>query len=640
MTHPTSHPFDLRSRWRLHRRAISIAACLFVTASALAQNSLVKLEVDATDAPRKILHARLRFPASPGPLTLLYPKWLQGEHAPTGPIADLVGLKMSALGKPVAWQRDAEDMCAFHLEVPAGAEAVDVALDFLLPPNNAGFSSGASATAQLLVLSWNYVVLYPKGAKAAEIQYAATLHLPDGWKYGTSLPLASASGNGLEFSPVSLETLVDSPLIAGAHFRTVDLTPGATPSHALHIVADSAAALDLTPENRRNFSRLVAETGALFGARHYRDYHFLLTLSDHVAHFGLEHHESSDNRQPEKYLTDPDTLKLVALLLPHEMVHSWNGKYRRPAGLATPDFDTPLKTELLWVYEGLTDYLGNVLAARCGLWTDVTFREDLALNAAMLDHQAGRGWRPLADTTVAAQVLYPARSEGASARRSVDFYPEGDLIWLEVDALIRQATEGRRSLDDFCKKFLGGENGPPQVIPYSYEDVVSTLNEIAPHDWREFFQTRVYDPNPRAPLGGIEGSGWKLVYNDSLPEMLKIAETAKKFTDLSFSLGLKIKEDGAILDVIPGSPADEAGVGVAMKLVAVNGRRWKPELVRTAIKAAKTDAAPIELLVENQDYFKTCKVDYHGGERYPHLERDAAKPDLLTEILKPLTPAP
>jgi len=339
-------------------------------------------------------------------------------------------------------------------------------------------------------------------------------------------------------------------------------------------------------------------------------------------------------------LTDSDTLKLGADLLPHEMTHSWNGKYRRPAGLATPDFDQAMKTELLWVYEGLTDYLGVVLTARSGLWTNETFRESLALNAAMLDHQIGRGWRPLADTATAAQLLYPARKEGTAARRSVDFYPEGDLIWLEVDVLIRQKTQGRRSLDDFCKKFHGGENGAPKVVRYSYEDVVSTLNEIAPHDWRGFFQTRVYAPNLHAPLGGLEGSGWKLVYNDKLPELLKISETARKSTDLSFSLGLKLKEDGAILDVIPGSPTDKAGVGVAMKLVAVNGRRWTPELLRTAITAAKTDTAPIELLVENQDYFKTCKVDYHGGERYPHLERDAAKPDLLTEILKPLTPAP
>jgi predicted metalloprotease with PDZ domain len=611
-----------------------------VAASALAQNKPIALNVDATDAPRKILHARMRIPAQPGPLTLLYPKWLPGEHSPSGPITDLVAVSMSAAGKPVLWRRDADDMFAFHLEVPAGADAVEVSVDFLLPPNSGGFSSGASATAQLLDLSWNYVLLYPEGAKGGELQYAATLRLPDGWKFGTALPLARASAGVLEFSPVSLETLVDSPLIAGAYFRTVDLSPGGNPPHALHIVADSAAALEMKPEDVGHFSHLTAETGALFGARHYRGYSFLLTLSEHVAHFGLEHHESSDNRAPERMLIDEDLRKGRATLLPHEMVHSWNGKYRRPVGLATPDFRQPMKGELLWVYEGLTDYLGIVLATRCGLWTNQNFLENLALNAAMLDRQAGRAWRPLADTAVAAQLLYFARSEGTAWRRSVDFYREGDLIWLETDVLIRQKTQGRRSLDDFCKMFHGGESSAPRVVPYSLDDVLAALNQVAAHDWREFFQTRVYATNPRAPLGGIEGSGWRLTDQDTVPDMLKSRESADKFTDVSFSIGLQIKEDGAVMDVVPGSPADKAGVGAAMKLVAVNGRRWKPELLRNAIKFARTNAAPIELLLENEEFFKTCKVDYHNGERYPRLERDATKPDLLAEILKPLTPAP
>jgi predicted metalloprotease with PDZ domain len=598
------------------------------------------VDVDATDAPRKVLHARLHIPATPGNLTLVYPKWIPGEHGPTGPITDLVGLRMSAGGKSIEWQRDAEDMFAFHIEVPGGADAVDVSLDFLLPPNSEGFSSGASSTDKLLDLSWNYVLLYPKGAKASDLQCAAKLRLPEGWKFGTALLLANESAGGIEFAPVSLETLVDSPLIAGAHFRTVDLSRGAKPSHSLHIVADSTAALEIKPESTRHFSHLVAETGALFGARHYRDYHFLLTLSEHVAHFGLEHHQSSDNRQPERYLIDEEPLKLMALLLPHEMVHSWNGKYRRPAGLATSDYHQPMKGELLWVYEGLTDYLGIVLAARCGLWTNENFREWVALDAARLDLQKGRTWRPLADTTIAAQLLYGARPEGTAARRSVDFYPEGDLIWLEADVLIRQKTGGRKSLDDFCKRFHGGESGAPKVVPYTFDDVVSTLNEIVAHDWREFFQKRVYAVNPRAPLGGVEASGWRLVYKDTLTDMLKSAESQGKFTDMTFSLGFVVKEDGAIIDVVPGSPADKAGIGPAMKLIAVNGRRWTSTILREAVKTAKEGRGEVELLVENADYFKTCKVEYRDGEKYPHLERDDSKPDLLAQILKPLTPAP
>jgi predicted metalloprotease with PDZ domain len=620
---------------------LAAAACsLWASQAAPSPDKLIKLEVDATDAPRRILHARLQIPTKPGKLTLVYPKWLPGEHSPTGPITDLVGLKMTAAGKAVEWRRDAEDMYAFTVEVPAGADLLDVALDYLSPPGGDSSGSSASATAKLVDLNWNEVLLYPRGTKASELRYAATLRLPEGWQFGSALVPVTQSGGVIEFEPVSLETLVDSPVIAGAHFRTIDLSPGGQPPHALHIVADSESALELKPEDSRRFARLVPETGALFGARHYRGYHFLLTLSDHVAHFGLEHHESSDNRQCERYFADADSLKLGAGLLPHEMTHSWNGKYRRPAGLATPDFQQPMRGELLWVYEGLTDYLGVVLTARCGLWTDDDFRQWLALEAASLDHQPGRVWRPLADTTVAAQLLYGAREDGHAWRRGVEFYGEGALIWLEADVLIRQQSQGRRSLDDFCKRFYGGQSGPPRVVPYAFGDVVAALNEIARYDWRQFFQARVYTATPRAPLGGIANAGWLLSYTNTPSAMLKSSESVHKFTDLRCSLGLAIKESGGVQDVIPGSPADQAGIGAGMQLVAVNGRRWTPDLLRIAIRAAKTNSAPIELLVENADFFKSCKVDYHDGEKYPWLARAADKPDVLAEILRPRASAP
>ena len=334
-------------------------------------------------------------------------------------------------------------------------------------------------------------------------------------------------------------------------------------------------------------------------------------------------------------LIDEELRKAWGDLLPHEMTHSWNGKYRRPAGLATPDYQQPMMGELLWVYEGLTEYLGEVLTARCGLWTRTNYIEHLAITGAMLDHQRGRDWRPLADTTDAAALLYGARAEGASWRRGVDFYPEGELIWLEADVTIRERTQGKRSLDDFCQRFFGGESTPPRVVPYTLDDVVAALNQVAPFDWRGFFQQRVYAVNARAPLGGIEHSGWRLTYRDTESDMFKNHEAGKKLIDLTFSIGLVLKEDGAIADVIPGSTADRAGVGAGMRLLAVNNRRWKPELLREAIREAKGGTAPIELLVENGDVFKTCRLDYHDGERYPHLERDAAKPDLLTAIIKP-----
>jgi predicted metalloprotease with PDZ domain len=620
--------------------ALLVSLAWLFAAAAPVQTAPIKLDVDATDAPRYILHAQLHIPAQPGPLTLLYPKWLPGEHGPDGPITDLVGLKISAAGKLVNWQRDADNMFAFHLTVPASANAVDVSFDFLLPSGSGAYSSGVSSTATLLDLSWNQVLLYPQKTNAYDTQYAATLHLPEGWKFGTALPVASASGARVQFSPVSLETLVDSPVIAGEYFRTVDLAQDMKPTHKLDIVADSAAALEIKPADAGHFSHLVMEANALFGAHHYRDYHFLLTLSDHVAHFGLEHHESSDNRQSEKFLTDEDARKLGASLLPHEMAHSWNGKYRRPAGLATPDFEQPMQGDLLWVYEGLTTYLGNLLATRSGLWTNADFQNDLASSGAALDRQPGRTWRPLSDMTVAAQLLYKSSPEGAAWRRKTDFYPEGALIWLEADTVIRQQSKGRYSLDDFCRKFYGGQSGPPQVLPYTFNDVVATLNEVVPYNWREFFQKRIYEINPRAPLGGIENSGWHLAYTNKVPAALKSREGARKFTDLSFSLGLLLKPDGYITDVLPGSPADKAGIGPAMKLVAVNGRAWTPENLRRAVSSASTNREPLELLVENSDYFKTCKLNYHDGEKYPYLERSANKPDLLAEILKPLTPEP
>ena len=619
------------------------ALILLVAGKTLADTGPIALAVDATDAPRGILHTRLHIPASPGKLTLFYPKWIPGEHSPDGPINNVTGLEFSSNGKPLNWRRDDDDMFTFLLDVPDGADAVDVSLDFLLPVGGGSYSSGVSSTAKLLDLSWNQLLLYPKADAPLKLPFVATLKLPDGWKFGTALPIGITTRNQpgkIEFLPTPLETLVDSPVIAGEYFREIDLAPGRQPEHFLDIVADSAAALEIKPDEIRHFSHLVTEANALFGAHHYRDYHFLLTLSDRVAHFGLEHHESSDNRQGDNYLTDPAVLPAFPDLLPHEMTHSWNGKYRRPAGLATPDYQPPMRDELLWVYEGLTDYLGKVLAARSGLQTNDDFRETFALTAAMLDNRAGRDWRSLADTAVAAQLLYAAPGTDVSRRRGTDFYPEGDLIWLEADVRIRQQTHGEKSLDDFCKAFHGGESGAPKVVPYTYDDVVNALNKIAPGDWNSFFQQRIYDITPHAPLGGIENGGWHLAYTNGLPALLKTRESQRKFTDMSYSIGLNLGKDDQINDVLPGTPADAAGIGGGMKLMAVNGRAWSADILRTAVKTAATNSAPIELLVENGDYYQTFRLDYHGGEKYPVLVRDSSKPDVLDEVIKPLTSEP
>ncbi len=620
-----------------------LASLTLVPAAALRAKEApraITLSVDASEVPRKILHARLVIPASPGELTLVYPKWIPGEHGPTGPISDLMGLKLTSAGKSISWKRDLVDMYAFHCEVPAGAASIEVALDFPLPTATEGFSSGASASDRMMVLSWNTVLLYPVGRPAADWIYAASLKLPRGWKFGTALPVERSNDDGIEFKAVPLTTLIDSPVIAGLHFRVVPLTPGGAASHQIDIAADSDAALNFPADLPAAYSRLVDEAVALFGARHYQQYHFLLSLSDHVAHFGLEHHESSDNRVPERTLVDDTLRRRRAGLLSHEMVHSWNGKYRRPAGLATDDYQKPMKGDLLWVYEGLTDYLGTVLAARSGLLSQEDTRTDIARVAAYLDQRPGRTWRPLADTADAAQILFGTPDAWKSWRRSVDFYDEGTLIWLEADVLIRTRSQGKRSLEDFCRRFEGPPSTPPTVRTYTFDDVVRTMNEVEPFDWKTFFTTRLESTAPHAPKGGIEGTGWKLAFGETRPDYLKVLDEANKATDLSHSIGVIVKEGGLLQDVIVGQPAALAGAAPGMTLVAVNGRRYSPDVLRAALAASAKSTVPVELLVENDEFYKTLSLDYHGGERYPRLDRDPSRPDLLAEIFRPLAAAP
>jgi predicted metalloprotease with PDZ domain len=615
------------------------AALIFFTV-AVGDAAPVSLAVDATEISRGLLHAKLSLPAAPGALNLFYPKWIPGEHSPSGPVNNVTGLKFSTGGKPLTWRRDDDDMFQIHLTVPPGAEAVDAEFDFLSAASGGGYSASASSTTHLLVLSWNQLLFYPTNAASLQATFAASLKLPDDWKFGTALPVANNSSEKIQFAAVPLETLIDSPVLAGNFFRTFNLSPNGGVVRQLHAAADEAADLELKPDDEQHFVRLMQEAEALFGARHYRDYHFLLTLSEHVAHFGLEHHESSDDRTAQDFLTSDDARTVTADLLPHELVHSWNGKFRRPAGLATPDYQQPMRGELLWVYEGLTDYLGKVLAARCGLLTTTNFCEAIAHNAAKMDHRDGRQWRPLADTAVAAQLLYDSPGSGVNRRRDVDFYPEGDLIWLEADTIIRQQTQGKKSLDDFCKQFHGGENSEPKVMPYDFDDVVKTLNAVAPFGWKNFFQQRVYDLTPHAPLGGIENGGWKFAWTNEVPALLKMRESERKTTDMNYSLGFALGTDGGIGDVLPGSPADAAGINQGMKLVAVNGKSYSTKILRDAVKTAATNSAPVELLAVENDFYTTHKVDYHDGEKYPVLVRDASKPDLLADILKPLTPEP
>jgi len=596
----------------------------------------ILLEVDASEAPRKLYHARVVIPAEPGPITLYYPKWIPGTHGPSGPIADLAGLKVSADGKAVPWRRDDIDMYAFHCTVPEGAHTLDVTLD-LLAAGRGGFGT---TTDHIAVIRWNEVLLYPKGKPIQAIDFQASLKLPPGWKLGTALPIETQDGNLTRFGKVTLETLVDSPVHAGPFQREIALnSKSGEPPHYLELVCDSPAGLEITPKNKAHYEQLVAEAGALFGARHYKSYRFLVTLSDKMPWHGLEHHESSDNGMPERAMSNDEAGKGIAFLLPHEYVHSWNGKYRRPSGLITPTYQEANNTRLLWVYEGLTEYLGTVLAARSGLWTLEEARDYLAMTAEEMQNQKGRSWRPLEDTTLTAPMMaYDAGGWGAW-RRSADYYDEGTLIWLEIDTKIRQLTNGQRSLDDFCRRFHGGSGGVVEVKPYTFEDVVAALDAIAPYDWKLLLTRRLTEPANQAPLEGFHQGGWRVTFADNPTPFEKAAQTLRKQIDLAPSIGLRLGQEGNVVDVIPGKAAYKAGIGPGMKVLAVNSRRFGPEVLNDALAASKNPDTPLSLLVENGDIFRTFTLDYREGARHARLERVKDQPDLLSKILSPLTSA-
>ena len=608
------------------RSALFFASILALTASVALAAETISLTVDATKTPRKLLHSHEVIPVKPGPLTIYYPKWIPGEHGPNGPIGSVTGLKFEGNGKVIPWKRDTLDVFTFHVDIPAGVNELHVNFDFIEPDGN-------SATDKLTVLEWNDVVLYPAGIRAEELSYEAKLILPDGWKFGTPLPIDSQSGSTISFKPISLDLLVDSPVIAGEFYKAIDITPPGEPiHHELDLVADSAVALEISPANQKQMTNLVAESGKLFGARHYRDYHFLLTLSDHVAHFGLEHHESNDSRLPERVLISPGAGMALGGLLAHEFVHSWNGKFRRPADLAVPYYEQPMETDLLWGYEGLTDYLGPMLAARSGLWTPDEYHEYLASIAASLGPgRPGRTWRPLLDTATGEPGLGFGGRGWFTWKRGTDYYDEGDLLWLEVATIIHRESKGQKSIDDFTLAFHGGANNGPEVKTYTFDELVAALNAIAPFDWATFFHTRLDSTAPEAPTGGIENGGWKVVFNG---EPSKLSGRRGGATDV-YSIGLQLAPDGSVSDSLVGSPAFEAGISSGMKVIGVNGRVYTHELLEDAIKAGKESSQPISLLVVNDEFISTKTINYGGGSRYPHLVRDDAKADYLDDLIKP-----
>ncbi|WP_369969310.1 M61 family metallopeptidase [Stenotrophomonas rhizophila] len=592
---------------------------------------VLRIEVDARDIGRRIFKVKATIPARPGPLTLLYPQWLPGAHSPSGPIDKVAGLVVTANGKPLQWTRDQYDVYAFKVDVPDGASEVVAEFKFL--SSQGGSQGRVVMTPEMLNLQWNANSLYPAGVITRNLQAQASVTLPKGWNYATALETERRDGDTVVFKPISYDHLVDSPLFAGRYYQQFDLDPGAKVPVRLNVFADDAKSLVAKPEQLQAHRALVQQIYKLYGARHFDHYDFLLALTSKLGGIGLEHQRSSENSAEPGYFTEWDKNWLGRDLLPHEFNHSWNGKYRRGADLSTPNFNVPMGDSLLWLYEGQTQFWGQVLAARSGLWSVQQTRETLANVAATYDRgRPGLAWRALQDTTNDPTIAQRRALAFRNYQLSEDYYSGGQMVWLEVEGKLRALTGNKRSLDDFAKAFFGVNDGDWNVHPYTFEDVVRTLNGIAPFDWASFLRERL--DGHGSLTGGLEAAGWKLVYTDTPSDAVKAQETRAAGINLTYSLGVSVANSGVLTDVLWDSPAFNAGLAPGMTVLAVNGRVFKGDVLKDAVAAAKTDKTPITLLVRSFDRIDTVSLDYHGGLLYPSLQRIAGKPDRLAELWK------
>ncbi len=634
----------------MRKLAFAVLAVTF-SSSLLAQKTPVRITADLSDAPRKLFHAEVDLPVKSGPATFITPQWIPGEHAPNGPAATIVGVVFTANGQTLPWRRDDVNLYEFHVQVPAGVTSVRAHLDSII---------NGRISREMAVLEWQKLLLYPAHIPVKEIAVEPSVTVPAGWGIGTALipvgaPAAPPMTTGVDeqyhqpaagamtthFAVTNVEQLQDSPIITGKYFHEFALAPEVTPKHFIDVVSDAPGDQNLRPELLAQLSNLVREASAAYASHHYNAYHFLLTLSDIAGGEGLEHEQSSDNGVGEKGFADAEHQVAESDLLAHEFTHSWNGKYRRPDKLYEPDFATPQQGQLLWVYEGLTQYMGNVLAARSGLKNQAQYRDQLALSAASLDNESGRLWRSTEDTAIASSITrHPVL--WASWQRGQSYYQEGELMWLDIDTMIREQTGGKKSLTDFLHIFLGkgGDTGPI-IVPYDRKELIRDLNEVMPYDWATFLHNRIDLPTPHTDLAGIERGGYKLIYTDKpSPTQRALDKTRRRGIDVWYSLGFRVTQDGTVGDVRLAGPADKAMLYPGAKILAVNGQAFGADglkdALNTAIDASKGTSTPIHLTVQLESEVTTMDIDYHDGQRYPSLERVEGKPALLDTVTMPL----
>jgi predicted metalloprotease with PDZ domain len=616
-------------------------ALLALSATSLlqAQKSSIQITADLTDAPRKLYHAEVDIPVQPGPVTLTTPEWIPGNHRPTGPVDDITGVVFTANGQTLKWRRDDVDLYAFHVTIPAGVTTLHAHLDCIVT---------ARVTQKMAVLEWEKLLLYPANTPVKDIPIQPSVKVPEGWGIGTALTPNDGydpqhpKGGLTHYAATNVEQLEDSPVITGEYFHEFALAPEVTPKHYIDVVSDQPEDSQLRPSVLVELNNLVRETGAAYNSRHYNVYHFLLTLSDVAGGEGLEHGQSSDNGVGEKGFADDAHQLAESDLLSHEFTHSWNGKYRRPFNLYQDDFEKMQQGSLLWVYEGMTQYLGNVLAARSGLKSQEQYRDILAMSAANLDSKPGRQWRSTEDTAIAASVLRGGNPAWSNWKRGQDYYQEGELFWLDADTLIRKTTNNKKSLTDFLHIFLAkGGNTGPLIVPYNRDELVADLNQVVKYDWATFIREHIDNINPHADLAGIEQGGYKLVFTDKPSKaertLASISSRRGGGIDVWYSIGIRVSSEGIVSDVRWGGPADKAQLFPGQKIIAVNGNVFSADALKAAIKQAKGATEPIHFILQADTFVTLANLDYHDGERYPNLVRVDGTPDYLDDITKPLT---
>jgi len=588
------------------------------------------LHIDATDVTRGIFKVEQAIPVfESGPMTLVFPKWLPGAHSPRGELSKLAGLVISANGKPLVWKRDLVDVFAFTVDVPAGVSSLDVRFDFLSATTaNQG---RIVTTTDMLSLQPNSVSLYPAGWFTRRIPVTTSVTWPTGWKAASALRQTARSGDTVTYETTDYETLVDSPFLAGRWFKQWDLGQNVM----LNVVADDPRFLVATSTQIDAHKRMVDQATKLFGARHFDHYDFLLSMSENLGSIGLEHHRSSENGVNAAYFTEWDKGPGRRNLLPHEYTHSWNGKFRRGADTIAPDYSTPLRDSLLWVYEGQTQFWGYVLGARSGLFTKQETLDSLANIAATLDNRPARTWRSLDDTTNDPIIAARAPKGWLSQQRSEDYYNEGMLVWLEVDSIIRAESGGARGLDDFAKAFFGVNDGDWGELPYDFNTIVTTLNTVAPYDWDGLLRQRLTEKAAGAPLNGFTASGYRLIYTDTPTPAFADNMRSGKNNNLSFSGGLVIGKDNKVEQVIWDSAAFAAKITVGDEIVAVNDKPYSDDMLKAEITSAKGGNAPIRLLIKTGDRLRSVDLLWNQGLRYPRFEKTGRGEGALDKLLAP-----